>query len=79
MSDDLIGVRSQRANEDRLQHTMLADRGGELVERLLFEDHAGLFGVWFDPFDVDDPDADQTRWAIRRQEADDGGGEFAIL
>ena len=77
--DELVAVRSDRADEDGLQDAMLADRRGELVERLLVEGQARLLGVRLDVVDRDDADADAARRRVGRQQADDGGGELALL
>ena len=69
--DDLVGVRSEGSDEDRLQDAVLPDRRREFVERLLFEDHARLLGVRFDVVDGDDADADRSGRAVRGQQADD--------
>ena len=58
--DDLVRVRAERPDEDRLEDAVLADRRGQLVERLLLEDHARLLGVRLDPVDRDDAHADAT-------------------
>ena len=71
------GVRSERPDEDRLEDAVLADRGGQLVERRLVEDQPRLLGVRLDVVDRDDADADRPRRAVRRQQADDGGRELA--
>ena len=75
--DELIGVRPDGPDEDRLEDAVLTDRRGELVERLLVECEPRLFRVGLDPVDLDDPDADAAGGSVRRQEADDGGGELA--
>ncbi len=77
--DQLVAVRSDWADEDRLEDAVLADRGGELVERLLVEGEPGLRGVRLDVIDRNDPDADAARRAVRGQQADDDGGELALL
>ena len=77
--DELVGVRAERPDEDRLEDAVLADRRGELVERLLVEGHARLLGVRLDAVDRDDPDADRPRRTVGRQQADDGGRELALL
>ena len=58
---------------------MLADRRRQLVERLLVEGEARLLGVRLDAVDRDDADADAARRAVRREQADDGGRELALL
>jgi hypothetical protein len=69
--DDLLRVRSERPDQDRLEDAMLADRGRKLVEGLLLEDETRLLRVRFDVIDGNDPDADRTRGAVGRQQADD--------
>ena len=55
--DDLVGVRTERADQDRLEDAVLSDRGRQLVEGVLLEDEARLLGVGLDPLDMDDADA----------------------
>ena len=50
---------------------MLANRCRQLIERLLLEDEARLLGVWLDPIDVNDPNADRAGRPDRGEEADD--------
>ncbi len=76
---DLVGVRSERADEDRLEDAVLADRRRELVECFRFEDEARLLGVRLDVVDLDDAHTDRARRAVGRQQADDGGRELGVL
>ncbi len=77
--DQLIAVRSDGTNEDRLEHAMLADRCGQLIERLLVVHQAWLLGVRVDVIDRDDPDTDTPRRRIRGEQADDRGTELPLL
>jgi hypothetical protein len=54
--DQLEAGPSTTADQDRLQHTDLLDRRGQLGERLLVEVHAGLVGI---RGDVGDRDLDE--------------------
>ena len=63
--DELVAVRPDRSDEDRLQDAVLADGGGQLVERLLVEGQARLLRVGLDVVDRDDADADAARRRCR--------------
>ena len=77
--DDLVGIRTERSDEDRLEDAVLANRCGELFERLRFEDHPRLLGIRFDVIDLDDADTDRPGRTVRRQKTDDRRGEFGVL
>ena len=59
--DDLVLVRTDRPDEDRLQDAVLTDRRGQFLERVLLEDDAWLLRIGVDAIDRDDPDADAAR------------------
>ena len=63
--DDLVGIRPERADEDRLEDAVFADRRGQLLERLGLEDHPRLFRIRLDLVDCDDADTDRSRRAVR--------------
>src|SRR5450756_2123224 len=67
-----------RPDEDRLEHAMLADRGGELLEGRLFEDEARVLRVGLDPVDRDIANACRPA-TLSGEEADDGRRELALL
>ena len=46
--DELVAVRAERPDEDRLEDAVLADRRRELVERVGVEDHPRLLRVRLD-------------------------------
>ena len=78
--DQLVPVRSERADEDRLEDAVLADRRGQLVERRLVEGEPRLLGVRLDAVDGDDRGRRPTGPAPSDDEqADDGGRELAFL
>ena len=78
--DELELAVLERADEDRLEHAMLADGRGQLLERGLVEREARLLRVRLDAFDVDVADAAaRPAVAVVREEADDGGRELALL
>jgi hypothetical protein len=49
------------------------------IERLLVEDHPGLFRVRFDVIDRHNPDADGAGRAVGRQQAHDGRRQLAVF
>ena len=53
-----IAVAAERPDEDRLEDAVLADRRGELVERVGVEDRPRLLRVRLDVVDGDDADTD---------------------
>ena len=53
--DELVAVLAERSDEDRLEDAVLADRRGELVQRVVVEDHPRLARVRFDLLDRDAP------------------------
>ena len=69
----------ERADEDRLEHAMLTDGGGQLIERRLVEGEPRLLGVRLDAVDSDDAHADRPDRPVGAEQADDGGGELTIL
>ena len=77
--DQLVAVVAERADEDRLEDAVLPDRSGQLVERVLVEDHPRLVGVRLDPVDRDDLDAGAPAGVLGREQADDRGRELAVL
>jgi hypothetical protein len=77
--DDLEAARAMGSDEDRLEDAALADRRGELVDRLLDERHPWLLGIRLDAVEGDLADAARLLGRIRREEADDGGGEVPLL
>ena len=53
--DQLVAAVVERADEDRLEDAVLADRRGQLVERRLVEGQARLLRVGVDVVDLDRP------------------------
>ena len=62
--NDLVRVRAERPDQDRLKHAVFPDRRRQLIERRLLEDEPWLLGVRLDPLDMDDADADRPGRAV---------------
>jgi hypothetical protein len=77
--DELVARGPDGADEDGLEHAMLADRGRELLQRILIELHARLLRVRLDPVERDDADPLGSTRILGRQQADDGRGELSVL
>jgi hypothetical protein len=69
--DQLIAIRAEWTDQDRLEHAVLSDRGGQLVERGGVEDDPRLLGVRFDVGDRDHPDTRRPSDGVGGDEADD--------
>jgi hypothetical protein len=58
---------------------MFADRCGKLVQGIGVEHGPRLIWIRFDVVDRDDANTDAAADIVRRKQADDRWGEFAIL
>ena len=63
--DELEPVAAERPHENGLQHAVLADRRGELIQRFLVDRQSRLLGVWLDLVDGDMTDTDAATGLIR--------------